>query len=94
MTDRSDHDPKRWFSPDDYPGGWLSPAEAHRHEQPERARLEYARARANEHDERELYFLELAVQAPDDDSARELELHADRAYRDRLAITEEHDLAI
>ena len=43
------------------------------------------------HSVRELYFLELAVQAPDEDSANALELYAYEAYKDALAITEEHD---
>ena len=41
---------------------------------------------------RELYFLELAVRAPDEDSANALELYAYEAYKDALAIKEEHDL--
>ena len=58
----------------------------------EQARVDFAHARADEHSVRELYLLELAVNASDDDSARELELRADDAYRDALAITKEHDL--
>jgi hypothetical protein len=59
---------------------------------PEQARVDYALARADEHALRERYFLELAVRAPDDDSARTLELHAFEAFQDALAITQEHDI--
>ena len=59
---------------------------------PESSRIEYASARADAHAVRELYFLELAVQAPDDESARELELYAYDAYRDAMAFTKEHAL--
>ena len=59
---------------------------------PEQARLETARVRADEHSVRELYFLELAVKAPDEDSANALELYAYEAYKDALAITKEHEL--
>ena len=52
----------------------------------------WALARADRHSVRELYFLELAVRAPDEDSANALELYAYEAYKDALAITEEHDL--
>ena len=55
-------------------------------------RLAFASARASEHVERELYFLELASDARDDDSARQLELYADTAYHDALAIITEHEL--
>jgi hypothetical protein len=55
-------------------------------------RLAFASARASDHVERELYFLELASDAPDDDSARQLEIYADTAYRDALAIVSEHEL--
>ena len=51
-----------------------------------------AQARADEHSVRELYFLELAVRAPDEDSANALELYAYEAYKDALAIREEHGL--
>jgi hypothetical protein len=54
--------------------------------------VRFARARADEHAARELYFLELAVRAPDDDSARQLEVYAHEAYEDGQAITKEHDL--
>ena len=55
-------------------------------------RTEWARAVADRHCVRELYFLELAVKAPDEDSANALELHAYEAYKDALAIREEHGL--
>lgn len=58
----------------------------------ESRRRAFAIERAADHAERELYFLELAVDAPDDDSARQLELYADTAYRDALAIVTEHEL--
>ena len=59
---------------------------------PDQARLRFASARADDHAVRELYLLELAVRAPDDDSARQLELYAHEAYCDAHAIAEEHDL--
>jgi hypothetical protein len=55
-------------------------------------RLAFANQRAADHIERELYFLELASDARDDDSARQLELYADTAYHDALAIITEHEL--
>ncbi len=58
----------------------------------EAARLRFASARADRHAVRELYLLELAVAAPDDDSARLLELYAHEAYCDACAITREHGL--
>jgi len=64
----------------------------HRRSELDRARLDFASARADAHATRELLLLELAVSASDDDSARRLELDAYEAYCDALAITEEHDL--
>ena len=58
----------------------------------EHPRIAWAQARADEHSVRELYVLELAVKAPDEDSANALELHAYEAYKDALAIKEEHGL--
>jgi len=58
----------------------------------EQARVSFAAARADDHAVRELYLLELAVRAPDDDSARQLELDAHEAYCDAYAIAKEHDL--
>src|SRR3712207_7068741 len=51
---------------------------------PEEARIEYAAARIEEHADREWYFLDLAVRAPDDDSSRLLELQANDACLDAL----------
>jgi hypothetical protein len=59
---------------------------------PEQSRRRFAAARADEHAVRELYLLELAVRAPDDESARQLEVYAHEAYCDAEAITKEHDL--
>ena len=56
------------------------------------ARRQFAAARADQHAARELYLLELAVRAPDDESARQLELYAHEAYCDAHAITKEHEL--
>ena len=86
MSDRTDKDRgplRRVHSVDAYRQWRLTP---------EQARIDYALARADEHSVRELYFLELAVQAPDEDSANVLELYAFDAYRDALAITREHHL--
>jgi hypothetical protein len=58
----------------------------------ERRRRDWALSRADRHSVRELYFLELAVKAPDEDSANALELYAYEAYKDALAIKEEHGL--
>jgi hypothetical protein len=59
---------------------------------PERRRVASALALADRHSVRELYFLELAVRAPDEESANALELYAYEAYKDALAIKEEHGL--
>ena len=59
---------------------------------PEHNRIQHARARADHHAVRELYFLDLAVNAPDDESASTLEAYAFEAYQDNLAITTEHDI--
>jgi hypothetical protein len=76
MPDRNDRDVPRGTMPPD----------------PEQARRRFAAARADGHAVRELYLLELAVRASDDDSARRLELYADEAYRDAEAIRKEHEL--
>jgi len=55
-------------------------------------RIAFAAARAAEHAERELSLLVRATQAADDLAARELEYAADTAYRDFVAIREEHGL--
>jgi hypothetical protein len=52
----------------------------------------HAVALAEAHASRELELLELAVLAPDDESARELELRAYQAYCDSAAIIKEHNL--
>ena len=83
MSDRRDRF-HRWVRSD-------PPADVCR-QVPEHPRLEWAQARADEHSVRELYFLELAVRAPDEDSANALELYAYEAYKDALAIREEHGL--
>lgn len=57
----------------------------------EAARLSFAAARVRTLAEVELRLLELAVQTPDDDSARRLELHADEVWCDALAVSAEHD---
>ena len=59
---------------------------------PDEVRVRFAAARADFHAVRELYLLELAVLALDDDTARLLELSAHEAYCDAHAITEEHGL--
>jgi hypothetical protein len=60
--------------------------------EPGHARVSVAFRTADAHAARELYFLELAVQAPDDESARQLEIYAYEAFRDADAIIKEHDL--
>ena len=87
MPDRPEHHRRRAGGPDatDMPYGSMPP-------HPDQARLRFAAARADAHASRELYLLELAVRAPDDESARQLELHAHEAYCDARAIAKEHDL--
>ena len=83
MPDRSERDPRNPLRP------------AHELQAmplAERRRVAFAAARVAAHADRELYFLDLAVRAPDDDSARRLELYADAAYRDAVAMAIEHDL--
>jgi len=58
----------------------------------EAKRITFAAARAAEHAERELSLLVRATQTADDLAARELEYEADTAYRDFVAIKEEHGL--
>jgi hypothetical protein len=58
----------------------------------EAKRITFAAARAAEHAERELSLLVRATQTADDLAARELEYEADTAYRDFVAIQEEHGL--
>jgi len=59
--------------------------------EPEAARINFAAARVRALAKIEFHLLDQAVQAPDDDSARQLELQADTAWRDALAINSEHD---
>jgi len=58
--------------------------------EPEAARLRIAAARVRALARIELELLEQAVRAPDDDSARRLELQADTVWRDALALSGEH----
>ena len=60
----------------------------------DRARLGFAAATLRQHFDREYFFLDLAVHAPDDDSSRQLELYADDAFRDAWAIATEHGLCL
>lgn len=57
----------------------------------EAARCTFAADRVRLLEARELQLLELAVGAPDDESARRYELQADAAWRDALALSGEHD---
>jgi len=59
---------------------------------PDQVRLDFALARADHHAVRERLCLELAMLAPGSDAARALELQAFEAFKDALAITQEHDL--
>jgi len=85
MSDRRDRR-RRWVGSDP------SADVCRQRQAPEHPRVAWAQARADEHSVRELYFLELAVRAPDEDSANALELYAYEAYKDALAIKEEHGL--
>jgi len=55
-------------------------------------RIAFAAQRVAAHAERELALLDRATRAKDDRRARQLELEADVAYRDVVALTEEHGL--
>jgi hypothetical protein len=57
----------------------------------EAARFTFAAARIRALAIVELHLLELAVQAPDDDLANQLELRADTVWRDAVALAGEHD---
>ena len=59
----------------------------------EQRRIAFAAARVAEHADRELSLLSRATQAENDRSARQLEGEADVAYRDFIALIEEHGLA-
>ena len=68
-------------------------AGAHRNTPPrEQPRITWAQACADRHSVRELHFLELAVQARDESVANAFELIAYEAYKDALAVKEEHGL--
>jgi hypothetical protein len=58
----------------------------------EARRVAYAAERIAAHADRELALLIRATEAENDMSARELELEADTAYRDFIALIEEHGL--
>jgi hypothetical protein len=76
MADRSDRDPTEPLD--------LRNLEA--------KRLGYAAARIADHAARELFLLERAAKATDDDAVRRLEYEAGTAHRDCVALTEEHGL--
>ncbi len=57
----------------------------------EAARCAFAAARVRALAALELRLLELAVEAPDDERARRLELQADTVWRDAQALSAEHD---
>jgi hypothetical protein len=59
----------------------------------EAKRIAFAAARIAEHADRELALLSRATEAESDVTARELEGEADSAYRDFIALIEEHGLA-
>ena len=59
----------------------------------EARRIAFAAARIAEHADRELALLSRATEAESDLSARRLEGEADGAYRDFIALIEEHGLA-
>ena len=86
MSDRRDSH-RRWVARERDSGDICRQPSA-----PEQPHVAWAEARADAHSCRELYFLELALQAPDEDSANTLELYAYEAYKDALAIKEEHGL--
>ena len=55
-------------------------------------RIQLVAKRIAMHAARELALLEQAVSTPDDDMARALEVAADTAHRDLIALTQEHGL--
>jgi hypothetical protein len=59
----------------------------------EAKRIAFAAARVAEHADRELTLLTRATEAASDYRARQLEGEADAAYRDFIALIEEHGLA-
>jgi hypothetical protein len=58
----------------------------------EATRLAFVTARVRVLERMELELLVLAVNTPDDETARRLELVADGAWRDALALNGEHEL--
>ena len=56
-------------------------------------RITFAAARVAQHADRELTLLTRATQTTSDARARQLECEADAAYRDFIALIEEHGLA-
>ena len=63
------------------------------HADREARRVAYAAERIAAHADRELALLTRATEAENDMSARQLELEADSAYRDFIALMEEHGLS-
>jgi hypothetical protein len=59
----------------------------------EQRRIAFAAARIAQHADRELTLLTRATEAESDVSARLLEYEADGAYRDFIALIQEHGLA-
>jgi hypothetical protein len=59
----------------------------------EAKRIAFAAARVARHADRELSLLTRATEAASDRHARQLESEADAAYRDFIALIEEHGLA-
>ena len=55
-------------------------------------RIAFAAQRVAEHADRELRLLSMAAETPSDVRSQELEYQADSAYRDFVAMIEEHDL--
>jgi hypothetical protein len=76
MADRFDHEPADWLDAKHL----------------EAKRLGYAAARIADHAARELFLLERAAKAADDEAASRLEYEAGTAHRDCVALTEEHGL--
>jgi len=59
----------------------------------EARRIAYAAERIAQHADRELVLLTRATEAENDMNARRLEMEADTAYRDFIALIEEHGLS-
>ncbi len=58
----------------------------------EARRIAFAAQRIAQHADRELVLLTRATEAENDTNARRLEIEADDAYRDFIALIEEHGL--